>query len=372
MRLAAPLAVLLAAVPGCGGCARGGHTLDRAAAQRRIVNAHEHIQSAREAPALLAVMDRLGVGRTILMGSSWFTITLKPEAGFSRYDENNAALVEIVKAYPGRFEAWPTVLPEDDRKVEKIAALVAEGASGVKLYIGHGYVNPVSNGYLFHTMAMDDPRMLPLYAWCETNGVPICLHVNPYLPGFAEELIAVLTQFPALKVIAPHFILSSIKESRLRELLDVFPNVWTDVSFGHDNFLAAGLLRISKDPERFRRLIADYPSRFLFGTDLVVTDAKKKTPQWMETRFRAYLDLLSKERYTTRVVPGSTLRGLALPEELLERVLYRNYEEFRAARPAAAAPTRAVDWSRMGVEPTGRAPGTSLPARPQAPRDASE
>jgi hypothetical protein len=39
---------------------------------------------------------------------------------------------------------------------------------------------------------MDDPAMLPFYAWCQENFAPIMYHVNPYKPGFAEEFIAVL------------------------------------------------------------------------------------------------------------------------------------------------------------------------------------
>ncbi|MBI4560309.1 MAG: amidohydrolase family protein [Candidatus Hydrogenedentes bacterium] len=330
----------------------------------RIINVHEHIQSLREAPKLLAAMDQVGIAKTVLVGSSWFTITLNQKVGFTRYDQNNEELLKIVRAYPGRFEAWPTVNPNDPEKLEKFEQLVERGATGLKLYLGHGLVKKNAPEYFFHTMALDDPRMRPLYAFCQERNVPICFHVNPgpKTPGFAEEFVAVLSAYPDLKVICPHFMLSSIKESRLREFLDTFPNLYTDISFGHDDYLRDGLRRVSKDTPVFRKLIADYPDRFMFGTDVVVTEARFKTTPWMMDRCRAYIDLMTKEDYTTPLLPDETLNGLALSGDLLEKLLHQNFEAFQAKQPQGTQITRQIDWNNMGLPKTGRAPGTALPA----------
>lgn len=327
-------------------------TLVKAIRQRRIVNAHEHIQSKRQAAKLVEAMNYYGVDKTLLAGSGWFTITLNPADGFTRYDENNAALIEIQKAYPGRFDPWPTIDPLDPEKLKKIQRLVARGAVGVKLYLGHGFVNPLTKGYFFHSMALDDPRMLPFYAWCEENFVPLMIHVNPYKPGFAEEFISMLTRFPNLKVIAPHFILSSIRDSRLQEFLDTFPNLYSDISFGSEPNLIAGLKRISRNPEKFRKLFEKYPDRFMFGTDLVITSKKTKTAAWMETRMRAYLSMLATSSYRVAFIPEKSLNGLNLSGPILEGILYRNYEAFMKLRPRGTRITREIDWSRMGVEKT--------------------
>jgi hypothetical protein len=162
-------------------------------------------------------------------------------------------------------------------------------------------------------------------------------------------------------VIAPHFILSSIKSSRLREFLDTFPNLYSDVSFGHDDFLIAGLKRISRKPGKFKRLLRAYPDRFMFDTDLVVTEHPRKSAAWISERFRAYLNMLAAESYEVEFLPGKRLNGLALSGEAPERILYRNYEDFMAARPRGTRITRAIDWSRMGVAKTGRELGTSIP-----------
>jgi len=343
-------------------------TLAEIQAQRRIINVHEHIQSLEYAPIYLDIMDELGIQKICLMGSSMFTLTLNESYGFTGYDENNEELLKIVEAYPGRFEAWPVADPLEERKLEKFKDYVARGATGLKLYTGHGYVTK-DREFIFHPIAMDDPRMFRLYEFCEENYIPVCIHVNPFddgthkgKPGFAQELIAVLSRFPDMKVDVPHFMLSSIKSTRLCEYLDTFPNVYTDISFG-DYFMAAGLKRISQNPPKYRNLFADYPDRIMYATDLVLTAGRRKTHDWVREQFQAYLDMLSKAAYTTPAIPDTQLRGLELPDEVLNRVLFKNYEEFVAKRPKNTKITRTIDWKRMGVTPIARKPGQAFPPR---------
>jgi predicted TIM-barrel fold metal-dependent hydrolase len=333
-------------------------------AARRIVNVHEHVQGLADAERLLAVMDRYGVEKSLLMGTSWFTITLNERFGFTRYDENNEAILDIVEKYPGRFEAWPTLDPEDGDKLAKLKDLLARGAAGVKLYMGHGYVKRSDGEYMFHTMALDNPAMLPVYEFCQENFVPILFHVQPDSklgPGIAEEFISVLSQYPDLKVICPHYMLSSGRDSRLREFLDTFPNLYSDISYGHDSFIKQGFARSDKNPEKFRRIFREYPGRFMWGTDLVVTEHASKSEKWIAERFQAYLDMLTRETFTAATAPGKALRGLELDSELLEGILHRNYRDFMAKRPKGTAITRSIDWSKMGGAPTGRKPGEMLP-----------
>ncbi len=361
--LRAPSQSAQAVLPEDGG---QGLSLAEIQEQRLIVDVHEHIQGLEVASIYVEVMDELGIGTMCLMGSSLFTLTLNEEYGFTGYDENNEQLLDIVEAYPGRFTAWPTVNPEDPDKLQKFKDYVSRGATGLKLYTGHGYVTD-DNEYIFHPLAMDDPGMLPLYEYCEENHIPVCIHVNPFdngtsrgKPGFCEEFVAILTRFPDMKVDCPHFMLSSIKSSRLREFLDTFPNLYTDISFG-DYFMAAGLKRISRDPEKFRKLFADYPDRIMYATDLVLTKGRRKTKEWVYNQFKAYLDMLSKETYTTPAFPGEKLNGLALPGYLLERVLYKNYREFMAKKPEGTDIIGEFDYDRAGVRRMYRKPGQAFP-----------
>lgn len=336
-------------------------TIPRLVTEKRIINAHEHVQGVENRETLLGLMDALGIGKTVLMGSPWFTLALYERAGFTRYDENNAAIVEMARTHPDRFAAWPTVNPLDADKVQKIEALVAQGASGVKLYLGHGYTSTRRNQYLFRPVAMDDPGMFALYAYLEANHLPVCLHVNPAKPGFLDEFIQVLQKYPDLKVNTPHYFLSATTHSRLREMLRTFPNMYVDISFGHDDYLRTGLERVSGNAAAFRALFEEFPNRFLFGTDYVVTTLRPQPLEWYQVRTDAYLDMLGKEQYTTSLIPGRTLRGLALPGYLLENILYKNFEAFVALKPEGTTITRTLDWSALRVRPVDRAPGEALP-----------
>lgn len=339
-------------------------TIRRVVEEKRIINVHEHVQGVENTEKLLSEMDALGIGKTVLLGSPWFTIALYERAGFTRYDENNADIVAMAKAHPDRFEAWPTVNPLDPDKVSKLKALVADGATGVKLYLGHGYTTK-RNEYVFHPIAMDDPGMFSLYAYLAENHLPVCFHVNPAKPGFLDEFIAVLEKYPDLKVNTPHYMLSSMAHSRLKEMLRTFPNLYVDISFGHDDYLKTGLDRISSNTGAFRALFEAYPDRFFFGTDYVVTSLRPQEHAWYQARTDAYLDMLSKETYTTTLLPGRTLRGLALPGDLLEKILYRNFEAFMALKPSGTVLSRSPDWSTMRTRPVERGPGEALPPPPR-------
>jgi len=333
-------------------------------AEHRIVDVHEHIRSAEDAPKMLQAMDAVGIGKTCLMGSSLFTLTLNPRVGFTHYDENDDQLLQICTKYPGRFEAWPTIDPRDPQKLDKFKAYVARGAQGLKLYLGHGYTIKKTNKYMFHTVAIDDPQMMPVYKYCSDNFIPIVLHVQPDRklgPGFLEEFVAVLMEFPAMKVVCPHFMLSSKSPKRLQEMLDTFPNLYTDVSFGHDDFFLSALKRISEKPESYRTILEKNPTRFMFSTDLVVTDETIKTEEWIQNHFEAYVDFLSKDTYKTPLVSGQTMHGLNLSASLLERIFHKNYEDFLALKPTNTKANKSISWDKLGGSPIVRKPGEVIP-----------
>jgi predicted TIM-barrel fold metal-dependent hydrolase len=334
-----------------------------------LINVHEHLQSREETPKLLRAMDETGIDRVVLVGSSAFTISGNYRLGFTRYDENNREIMNLALAHPDRIEAWPTINPADPDKLARFRSCHESGATGLKLYLGHGFLTPDSGQYLFGPIAMDHPSMDEVYAYCTTHRLPVCLHINPgpNTPGFADEFISTLERHPHLLVNAPHWILSTVRPSRLAEMLDVFPNLVTDISFGVDEFLIAGLRRISRNPSRLRRVVEEHPDRILFGTDFVVTAARHKTPEWMRLRVETYISMLTSEQYETPLIPSETLNGLNLPGDIMERIESKNYIQFRAPDRQSGSPARSVEWSRLGVPRLSRAPGERLP--PQSPSD---
>lgn len=281
-----------------------------------IINAHEHFQSMENAPKFLEAMKRNDVEKTVILGSPEATI-LTGRQGFFGEEKYNLEVLKIANTYPDHFIAFPTINVRDPEKLEKLKGYLKMGGKGLKLYSGHS---------LFHEIPLDDPTMMPVYEFCEKNQVPILFHVN--LGYYEKEFENILKKFPRLKVICPHFCLSTIDTSRLERFMDAYPNLYTDISFGFIDFLKAGLLRISKDPEKMRQIVLKYQDRIFFGTDMVVTSAGYKTADWLAQATRVYRDLLEKEEYRFFALEGQTLRGLHLDKKVLKKIYRTNFERF--------------------------------------------
>ncbi len=287
----------------------------------QILNAHEHIQSIQEVPRFLEAMKQNGIVKTVILGSSDATFILGGK-GFKGWEENNLEIIRIANEHPDQFLAFPTLDSKDPAKLQKLQSYLQKSARGLKLYSGNK---------LFHNQPLDAPSMFEVYAYCEKQNVPIMFHVNAGY--FQNEFENVLKRFPGLKVICPHFCLSTIKSERFEYLMDTYPHLYTDASFGYMDFLTAGLRRFSKNPEKYRALVTKYQDRILFGTDMVVTSAEGKTADWLSQVARAYRDVLEKEQYTFFILPGETLRGLHLDRKILQKIYHDNFIRFFSSAP---------------------------------------
>ena len=295
---------------------RGLAPKNRGAQKLTIINAHEHFQSMECVPKFLEAMRRNDVVKTVILGSPEATI-LTGRQGFFGEEKYNLEVLKIAATYPDHFIAFPTINVKDPAKLEKLKLYLGQGGKGLKLYSGHS---------LFHEWPLDDSSMMPVYAYCEQNRIPILFHVNSGL--YQKEFENVLSRFPGLRVICPHLCLASIETGRFESLMDRHPALYTDISFGFMDFLKAGLLRISRDPDKYRALLTKYQDRIFFGTDMVITDAPHKTADWLSQVTRAYRDMLEKETYTFFAVEGMSLRGLHLDRPVLEKIYRKNFERF--------------------------------------------
>ena len=303
-------------------------------ARFHIINAHEHVQSEDNIPMLRNAMEDCQVEKMVILGTSDFTFYLDPDYGFTGYDENNETIVKISQEYPDEFAALVTMDPRDDDKLEKLKKYMEEGAAGVKLYNGHG-----SFYDLFFNSPIDEPDMMEVYEYCEKEGIPILHHINT--GRFLEEMEHICQEYPDLIQIIPHFMLSSGNLSRLTRLMDTYPNLYTDISFGHPDFLVAGFGRISNNYLAFREFMKKYQDRITYGTDLVVTTYMAKTRAYINDVHLAYMDLLEKDEFTLprsiynmmsrdareRVDQDRVYRGLNLDDEALRMIYHDNAQK---------------------------------------------
>lgn len=264
-------------------------------------------------PAYLLAMGRVGVIKTAIVGG----VPNGASAGSVGEEKHNLEALRIANVYPEHFVAFPTIDHRDPNRLAKVEKYVRLGAKGLKLYSGHSR---------FHTLPLDDPEMREVYEYCQTMSLPVILHVNVDL--YQGELERVLDGFRGLSVVCPHLCLSTATPDRFGKLMAGHPNLFTDISFGHVEFLKQALLRISSQVERFRELFVEYQDRIFFGTDHVIDGAGDKTVEWIEKMTNVYKDLLEKDRYTFSGIQGEVLRGLSLAGDVLHRIYSSNFREF--------------------------------------------
>lgn len=256
----------------------------------QLIDTHEHIENLEKAEQLLKAMDRAGVRQTILIPSPIETITLNGNQTFTGYEVNVDAILGITKSHPERFIPFCTISPLDSDALQIFKSCHERGGQGLKLYNGHSYY------YETFGIPLNSPRMKPIYAYAERNHLPILFHVN--LTNYGDELEAVLKEFPDLTVSIPHFMVSSLDLDRVKTILNTYPNTYTDISFGHDPYFAAGLRRISLKIDDYKAFFSEYHNRILFGADMVLNDSKKKDTTYMTTWLKCYRHLLEKRSFT--------------------------------------------------------------------------
>ncbi|MBN2306375.1 amidohydrolase family protein [Candidatus Peregrinibacteria bacterium] len=259
-----------------------------------IIDTHEHIESIKKIPILLKADDEHKISTTILLPTPTETLTLNGDKSFTNYRENTDEIFKIVEAYPRRFIPFCTVNPLESDALQYVKHCIERGGKGLKLYNGHSYY------YDIFDIPLDSPRMAPIYAFAEKNKIPVLYHIN--ITKYIDELERVLQNYPELVVSVPHYMVSSINLDQVAYLLDKYPNLYTDVSFGSLEYMAAGFRRISKNPKKYEDFINTYSSRILFGTDMVLSDSEAKNFAFMNNTIECYKSLLEKRNFECDLV----------------------------------------------------------------------
>ncbi len=305
----------------------------------KIVDIHEHVQNEVEAQRLLHVMDRYGVQRTCLLAATIYTFTLNNKYGFEQYKENNDEVIRIKQKWPDRFCAFVTFDPAVDDGVALVKDAVARGADGVKLFLGHG----ASTGKgPFHVMPLDDPRMEPFWAWAEETQLPVLMHVN--LIKYWDETIAVLEKHPHLRLCLPHFGLHKNTEQRLASLgwiLDRYPNVFTDMSYGYYTFEVEGFESLAKWRTRSRQYLQRYADRIMFASDMVLEPTKDEP--YIDDTLRSYRQFNESKRFRLFLVPSALMHGMDLDDATLTKIYEQAPARFLMLDAAGHLPDRTRD-----------------------------
>jgi uncharacterized protein len=326
-----------------------------ARARYPAIDFHNHVGDAHEggsAPPvadLVAMMDRLNVGRIVILTGAWGERLQKV------FDER-------VKPYPDRF----TVFTEPDwsridepdfgaKMAAQVRDAVARGARGLKVTKVLGLVVRDRSRRL---VTVDDPRLDPMWAECGRLGIPVAIHVSdpdaffepvdarneryeelmvhpdwsfhgsdfPPKSAILEARNRVFERHPETTFVALHVANHPEDLDSVGAVLDRYPNVLAETG--------AREAELGRQPRRARAFFLAYQDRILFGTDQTPSEGMYRN--WF--RFFETAD----EAFDYWNSPGQgrwTISGLDLPPEILEKFYRTNAERLFGTFKAPPAPT---------------------------------
>ena len=320
------------------------HKVERA--RFPVIDVHNHINDAEgidehvPPQKVIEVMDATNIRTIVILTGGWG-------------DELQHVIDEMVKPYPGRFTVftqidWSKINDPNfsQEMVRQVDDAVRRGARGLKVLKDFGLQVRDKSGKL---VAVDDPRLDPVWEECGRLGIPVAIHVTDPEAFFhpidaTNERYEELSEhpdwsfydhgFPSKESILaardrmfakhPHTIFVSLHVANWPEnldyvsaLLDRLPNVMTE--FG------AREAELGRQPRRAREFFLKYQDRIMFGTDSPPdVDTYQNHFRWLET---------GDEYFDYAGYPGQgrwEIYGMELPPEVLEKVYHLNAERIFA------------------------------------------
>ena len=251
----------------------------------------------------------------------------------------------INKSYPNRFVVFANVdfegatdLEWGNKAAAQLETDIKNGAKGLKVFKSLGLRNKDSDG---NRIAIDDPRLDPIWAKCGEMGVPVLIHaadpksfwddmdsVNERWlelkthprrkrtaidPAPWEQIIQeqhnVFKKHPNTKFINAHMGWHANNLGKLGELLDDMPNMYVGIS--------AVIAELGRQPQNARAFFEKYQDRVLFGKD-----------SWKPEEFPTYFRVLESNDeyfpYYKKYHAFWAMYGLNLPDEVLKKLYYKN------------------------------------------------
>jgi predicted TIM-barrel fold metal-dependent hydrolase len=228
---------------------------------------------------------------------------------------------EVEEKYGGRFLTCLTnhrISKGLKFSPEEIVEWMDRGVVGYKIWVG------VSS-------AVNHPANDPTFTKMEQIGLPgASIHISqPYPTRWCEDPVKfweaqsawerVLDRHPNLIVVNAHmldFFNSDEQLDHLIYMLETYPNLNVD--------LAARFQQFHKmDREKLRAFVIEYSDRILFGTD--ISKINSDNVREVAERYNRCFQLLETDNMVQGGFFGRTeIRGLALPQDVLEKIYFRN------------------------------------------------
>ena len=307
-----------------------------------FVDVHSHLwdMPVRDLDKLVGEMEELNMAYIVNLSGSGFG----PQAAKDLY--LNKSLENINENQPGRIGLFVNVdfsTVDNEKEVEVQANIirdaVAKGAIGLKVYKSLGLRDKDSKG---NRVAVDDPRLGPIWDVCGELGIPVLIHSadpfpfwqakdeknerwyelkekpnrfygeSDFIPPFEDiikEQHRMFKRHPNTKFINAHLGWLAHDLERLGKHLDEHPNVVTE--FG------AVIAELGRQPIAARKFMIKYQDRIMFGKDTYKKEEYYLYFRVLETNDE-YFNYFRKRHAFWKMY------GLGLPDEVLKKIYYEN------------------------------------------------
>lgn len=256
-------------------------------------------------------------------------------------------ITDNIKAqgYEDRFAVFTNInlqsIDDPDWSTETVKQIeydFANGARGLKIFKSQGMDNKDKAG---NRIAIDDPRIDPVWAKCGELGIPVLIHSadprpfwqphdslnerwlelklrpgrkrGPDNPAPWEQIISeqhhIFRKHPETMFIAAHFGWYANDLAKLSELMEEMPNMY--VEFG------AVIAELGRQPRNAAKFFDKYQDRILFGKDAY-------NPEEYYTYFRVLETDDEYFPYYKRYHAFWKMYGLDLPDNILKKIYYKN------------------------------------------------
>ncbi len=268
------------------------------------IDTHEHVGDNPDFKRILKVMGEFNIEKVFLM----------PTGGKDHKKQDTA--LNIQKEYPDKFVAFGYLNEVGDVSEIYLKELIKRGIKGLKLLFWHPSVYPQKK------IAMNSKPIFRIFDICQKHNIPILAHMS--IRNFSEhreQLAKTLERFPDLLLIIPHYLGAAPQLEIVGDMLDQFPNLYTDVSMG------GGINRyvayIQGFHTKFENFFKKYHQRLFWGADLFIE--KSASMKFYRKRMQHDINMFSERFYYSPFYEESDfLYGLNLPDKILEDVFYNN------------------------------------------------
>ena len=311
-----------------------------------VIDAHNHLSEVmgldwdkRPVAETLAQLDAADVRTYVDLDGGWGEDILH-----RHLDHFKAAAPERFHIFGGvDWTAWTAQGNGfGDWAAARIRAQAARGATGLKIWKGLGLQVQDQHGV---RVAVDDPRLDPVWATAGELGLPVVIHVadpvaffapldrynerweelqahpdwhfpRPPFPAFqsiVNALANLVERHPATTFIGAHVGCYAENLAWVGRLLDRCPNFYVD--------LAQRIGELGRQPYTARRFFIQYADRILFGIDMgPAPEIYRKYYRFLETDDEYF-------NYSSGEIPDQgrwQVCGLYLPPDVLEKIYNGN------------------------------------------------